>query len=177
MDGKILKDILVKHTAWLRLDPNGCRANLRDADLRGADLRGADLRDADLRDADLRGAKNLDKLVWNMYTAFYPLQCPERGVYTAYKKADGKIVELIIPDDAKRSSATSRKCRANKAIVVSITDFDGNPCENQVRSDYDASFIYTVGETVEVTDFDENRWNECAAGIHHFITRDEAVKY
>ena len=23
----------------------------------------------------------------------------------------------------------------------------------------------------------DNRWNECAAGIHFFITRDEAVKY
>lgn len=29
----------------------------------------------------------------------------------------------------------------------------------------------------EVADFDENRWNECAPGIHFFITRDEAVRY
>ena len=25
--------------------------------------------------------------------------------------------------------------------------------------------------------FEENRWIECAPGIHHFISRDEAVAY
>ena len=111
-------------------------------------------------------------------TAFYPLQCPESGSYTAYKKADNKIVELLIPTDAKRSSATSRKCRASKAVVVSITTLNGDPYElDHVYSYHDRSFIYRVGETVEVKDFDENRWNECSTGIHHFITRAEAVKY
>lgn len=86
-------------------------------------------------------------------------------------------MELLIPADAKRSSATSRKCRASKAVVVSITTMDGEPLEGSVSSDYDSEFIYTIGETVEVADFDENRWNECAPGIHHFITRMEAVKY
>ena len=198
MDGKILKDVLDKHLKWLKCEPDGKRANLRDANLRGADLRDADLRGADLcganlygadlcganlygadlRGADLCGAKNIDKLTWNINSAFYPLQCPESGSYTAYKKASKRIVELLIPADAKRSSATSRKCRASKAVVVSITTLDGNQCEeNQVCSDHDHSFIYTVGEIVEVKDFDENRWNECSTGIHHFITRAEAVKY
>ena len=27
------------------------------------------------------------------------------------------------------------------------------------------------------TIFDTNRWNECAPGIHFFITRQEAVNY
>ena len=177
MDGKILKDILEKHRRWWFGYSYGERANLCDADLRGANLCDANLRGANLRGADLRGAKNIDQLTWNIMTAFYPLQCPESGSYTAYKKANNKIVKLLIPEDAKRSSATTRKCRASKAIVVSITDLDGNPCGNQVRSDHDYSFIYTVGEIVEVKDFDENRWNECSTGIHHFITRMEAVKY
>jgi hypothetical protein len=34
-----------------------------------------------------------------------------------------------------------------------------------------------VGETIEVKDFDDDRWNECSAGIHFFITRKEAVEY
>ena len=178
MDGKILKDVLNKHLKWLRLEPEGERANLRGADLRDANLCGADLRGANLCGANLCGAKNIDQLTWNIYSAFYPLQCPESGSYTAYKKASCRIVELLIPADAKRSSATSRKCRASKAVVVSITTLNGNPCvENQVCSDHDRSFIYTVGETVEVKNFDENRWNECSTGIHHFITRAEAVKY
>ena len=193
MDGKTLKDVLNKHLKWLRLEPEGERADLRGANLCGADLRGANLRGANLCDADLCGAnlcgadlcgadlcgaKNIDQLTWSIYTAFYPLQCPESGSYTAYKKASGRIVELLITADAKRSSATSRKCRASKAVVVNITTLNGDPCEeNQVCSDHDRSFIYKVGETVEVKDFDENRWNECSTGIHHFITRDEAVKY
>ena len=151
-------------------------ANLRDANLRGANLSNADLRDADLSDADLCEA-SIDQMMWNIYTVFYPLQCPESGSYIGYKKASGLVVELEIPADARRSSATSRKCRASKAKVLSITDINGNPAGGQVKSDYDPNFVYAIGETVEVTDFDDNRWNECSTGIHHFITRAEAVIY
>ena len=152
-------------------------ADLRGADLSGANLSGADLSRADLRNADLRGAENIDSITWNIYTTFYPLQCPEKGAYTAYKKAQGLIVELEIPADAMRSSATSRKCRASKATVVSITDIEGNPAGDSVASDYNPDFMYRVGEMVSVDNFDANRWNECAPGIHHFITRGEAVRY
>ena len=151
-------------------------ANLRDADLFGANLRGANLRNADLCRADLCGA-SIDQMMWNIYTVFYPLQCPESGSYIGYKKASGLVVELEIPADARRSSATSRKCRASKAKVLSITDINGNPAGGQVKSNYDPNFVYAIGETVEVTDFDDNRWNECSTGIHHFITRAEAVIY
>ena len=132
--------------------------------------------DADLRDADLCGA-SIDQMMWNIYTVFYPLQCPESGSYIGYKKASGLVVELEIPADARRASATSRKCRASKAKVLSITDINGNPAGGQVKSNYDPDFVYTIGETVEVSDFDDDRWNECSTGIHHFITRAEAVIY
>ena len=163
-----------------------CCADLRNADLCRADLRNADLCDADLRDADLRDADlsnaklscaSMDQMIWNIHTAFYPLQCPDSGSYIGYKKASGLVVELEIPADARRSSATSRKCRASKAKVLSITDINGNPGGDQVRSNFDPNFVYAIGETVEVTDFDDNRWNECSTGIHHFITRAEAVIY
>ena len=192
-----IKEVLEKHRKWLVEEDGGEKANLRGANLRGAnlcganlrgadlcgadlsyaDLSGADLSGADLSYADLSGAKNLDKALWNMYTAFYPMQCPESGSYIGYKKANGLIVKLEIPSDAMRSSATSRKCRASKAKILSITDKYGTPAGERVESDYDRSFVYVVGETVEVKDFDTNRWNECAPGIHHFITRDEAIKY
>ena len=193
-----LKAIIYKHAKWARGEDGGERANLRDADLsganlRGADLRGANLRDANLHGADLRGAnlsdanlsdanlrdaKNIDKIAWNARTAFYPLQCPETGSFIGYKKAAGKIVMLEICADAKRSSATSRKCRCSKAKVLSITHLDGSDSGlTEVRSDHSKEFVYCVGETVEVPDFDENRWNECAPGIHFFVTREEAVKY
>ena len=147
-------------------DLNG--ANLIEADLRGADLRGADLRGAYLRGAYLRGA-NLN----------YPIACPEEGSFVAFKKCrDNTIVKLLIPEDAKRCSATSRKCRCNKAIVLSIEDTNGHIMElDCVASKHDQTFIYRVGETASVFDFDENRWNECAPGIHFFITREEAINY
>ena len=156
-------------------------ANLSDADLRGAnlsdaDLPGADLSGANLRNANLSGA-SMDQMIWDIHTVFYPLQCPDSGSYIGYKKASGLVVELEIPADARRSSATSRKCRASKAKVLSITDINGNPAGGQVKSNYDPNFVYAIGETVEVTDFDDNRWNECSTGIHHFITRAEAVIY
>ena len=188
-----LKAIIYKHAKWTRGEDGGERADLRGADLRGAnlrsaDLRGADLSDANLRDANLRdanlsdanlrSAKNIDKIAWNARTAFYPLQCPETGSFIGHKKASGYIVELEICANAKRSSATSRKCRCSKAKVLSITHLDGSDSGlTEVRSDYSKEFVYCVGETVEVPDFDENRWNECAPGIHFFVTREEAVKY
>ena len=162
-----LKSILEKHLKWLRNEEGGEWADLSGANLSGADLYGA----------RLEFAVNVDKAHRSIHTKFYYLQCPEFGSYIGYKSAHGLIVELEIPADAMRSSATSRKCRASKAKVLSITDVDGNPAGDCVESNYDLSFIYVVGETVEVKDFDTNRWNECAPGIHHFITRDEAVNY
>ena len=173
-----LKAIIYKHAKWARGEDGGERADLRGANLRGADLCDADLCGANLCCANLRGAKNTDKTAWDAYTAFYPLHCPETGSFIGYKKAAGKIVMLEICADAKRSSATSRKCRCSKAKVLSITHLDGSDSGlTEVRSNYSKEFVYRVGEVAEVPDFDDNRWNECAAGIHFFITRDEAVKY
>ena len=167
MDKARLAEILDKHGRWLRCEAGGERA-----DLSRADLRYADLRDADLRDAILRDVK------YNEITAFFAMACPEKGAFTGFKKAGWLIVELLITDDAKRSSATTRKCRCSKAKVVSITKMDGSAANCEcVSSDIDVDFVYRVGETVEVPDFDENRWNECSTGIHFFITRDEAVRY
>jgi len=125
----------------------------------------------------LHGAKNLESVKCNEKTAFFAMQCPDEGSYIAYKKAGNRIVELLIPADTKCSSAITRKCRASKAHVVSITDIDGNSVGDYVPSNLDSSFIYRVGKTVEVPNFEEDRWIECAAGIHHFLTREEAVQW
>ena len=145
-------------------------ANLRGADLRGANLYGADLREADLTGADLTGARNVPYL---------PMACPDEGEYTAYKKVRGNyIVVLHVPSYAKRSSALGRKCRCDKADVIRIDNLDGSMANvSTVYSSYDSNFKYTVGETVTVENFDDNRWNECAPGIHHFMNRQEAVNY
>ena len=143
-------------------------AKLYEADLYKAYLYKADLYNADLSGADLSGAK----LDW-------PLVCPEKYSFIGYKKCrDNLIVELEIPEDALRSSATTRKCRCSKARVLSITDLNGSDANVEYAvSKHDSGFLYKVGEVVSVDDFDTNRWNECSTGIHFFMTREEAVNY
>ena len=142
-------------------------ANLCDADLCGADLRYADMRYADLRYADLSSAENL----------VLPIACPEKGSFVGWKKClGGLIVELEICADAKRSSATGRKCRCDKAKVLSVTTPEGAAVDHAI-SGFDYNFIYHVGDIVSVDNFDDNRWSECAPGIHFFIGRQEAVDY
>ena len=161
-------------------------ADLRDADLKHADLRGAYLRNADLSCANLSGADlsganlnctNLNEVKYNHLTAFFSLQCPEKGAFIGYKKSGNKIVELRIEEDSKRSSAASRKCRASKVTVLSITSIDGENEFQKTENTGEYSFTYEVGKTYEIDNFDDNRWNECSTGIHFFITREEAVKY
>ena len=146
-------------------------ANLSGAYLSGANLRGANLSGADLRYADLRYA-DLNDANLNEGTFGVCINCPEEGSFIAFKKCQDKIVKLLIPEDAKRSSATSYKCRASKAKCLEIEDG-----LTEIASDRDSSFIYRVGEIIEVPDFDENRWNECSTGIHFFINREMAKQY
>ena len=152
-------------------------AYLRGAYLRGADLRDADLRDADLRDADLRDAKEIP---------YIPLSCPSDGAFVGWKKVttewgDRYLVKLLIPEDARRSSATSLKCRCDKAQVLDITNLDGSDCGRaQVINPegYErAETLYKVGEIVIPDSFDEDRWNECSHGIHFFINKQDAINY
>lgn len=194
-----LNKVLELHKKWLNNKPDGVRANFdfkdfRGADLYGANLRGANLYEADLYKANLCGANLRETIFYqadlrgaNLYGAdlrgvknipFIPMVCPEIGSYIAFKKADGLIIVLEISEDALRSSATTRMCRASKAKVLRIENLDESISSTQeVRSDYDSTFIYKVGETVEVRDFDTNRWEECSTGIHHFMSRQEAVEY
>jgi uncharacterized protein DUF5758/pentapeptide repeat protein len=146
---------------------NLCRADLCDANLRGANLYNANLYranlcDADLCDANLRGA-NLPALT------IAQLSIVAAGDLVVWKKlAYGIICKLSIPADARRSNATGRKCRASHAIVL----------EGEGVSLCDSTFSYRVGERVEPREpFNEDRWNECASGIHFFLTREEAEAY
>ena len=164
---KQINKILEGHKHWLNEDCKGWETMI--ADFSSCDLRGANLSGADLGGANLSGAKEVP---------YIPMVCPEEGDFIGWKRAGDKIVKLHIPQDALRSSATTRKCRCNKAEVVEIYNIDGTIADERiVSSNYDSSFTYEVGKTVEVQDFDTNRWEECAKGIHFFINRREAINY
>lgn len=204
MDQKTLNEILERHVLWLHNERGGvranlykadlceanlrganlreanlygadlCEANLYGADLRGANLCGANLYGADLREANLRGAINIP---------FIPMTCPDTGSFIAWKKAysysgEAYLVKLLIPEDARRSSATGRKCRADKAKVLSIEPIESVPViVDKVRSKYDSNFYYQVGQCITIPDFDPDRFHECAPGIHFFINKQEAIDY
>ncbi len=161
-----------------------CYANLNGVDLRNADLREANLFRANLKDANLFGVNLKNANIINAEISEntkidYPIACPETGSFIGYKKAGcEKIVKLQICEDAKRSSATTKKCRCSKALVLAIENIDGSDSGLQeIESEFDPCFIYRIGEIVEVPDFDDNRWNECAPGIHFFMDRQNAVEY
>lgn len=121
-----------------------------------------------------------------------PLVCPRSGKFIGYKKVYlGKkkkyygIVTLEIPEDAKRSSAFGIKCRCSKAKVLDIEKIDGPMYDRKLipyrkypgYSIRNNDFKYIIGETIEVDDFDECRWNECSTGIHFFMKKEEAMSY
>ena len=181
-----LSHAVMNHAVLSHADMN--HAVLSYADLRGADLSYADLSyadlsyavmaDADMARADMQGAKNVPHI---------PFACPSDGAFIGWKKCrlHGKengaaIVKLLIPEDARRLSATGRKCRCDKAVVLEVQDMEGNVLDASAYSTYiDAlHFKYKAGETVTPEKpFDGDRWNECSTGIHFFINREEAVDY
>jgi hypothetical protein len=141
-------------------------ANLYGANLTGANLYGANLYGANLTGANLIGDKNLSEIAKAQLSIV-----PEKGSYIAWKKCGSAIVELLIPAEARRSNATGRKCRAEFAIVIAIHG------ARVATSDHDGRTQYIVGQRVTCDRWENDRWIECAGGIHHFITRAEAEAY
>ena len=147
-------------------------ANLYGADLLGANLRGANLSDANLLGANLlganlRGARHLDDATRDALRIV-----PTDGAFVGWKLCrDNVLVKLQIPETAKRSNSTGRKCRAEFVKVLNVIGAEIGV------SKFDSSVTYRTGETVRCIDWDENPWNECSSGIHFFITRGEAERY
>ena len=178
-------------------------ANLRDACLRDACLRGANLCDAYLRGANLYGANLCGAYLCGAYLhganlcgaylygaylyganlhcaknePFIPISCPSDGSFIGWKNIKGCLVKLLIPEDAKRSSATTNKCRCDKAKVLEIIDLTTNEHLDKIINEEYAKCVYRVGKMVYPDKFDKNRWKECSHGIHFLINKQEAVEY
>ena len=175
-------------------------ANLSDANLSFADLIYANLINANLSNAVLYNAKfqfsNLKDTIINN-TIFrnaslnhalnipdnIPMACPEKGSFIAWKKLRSRfcckqyLVKLEIPADARRFSATSKKCRCDKAKVLEIINVETDENVKEVINYNYAKCVYRVGEMVYPDSFDEDRWNECSNGIHFFIDKKDAINY
>jgi hypothetical protein len=158
------------------------RTNFRHADLECAVLRYADMTGCSIEGANLYGAvlehAKLDGIISDEETKWFRLRCPEQGAFLGYKKCfNGRLVQLLIPADAKRTSATLPSCRCSRAKVLTIKSFDYKERYKEAWSLADDNFVYRVGEWVEVKDFNEDRWMDSTTGIHFWMTREEAKNY
>jgi hypothetical protein len=164
------------------------KADLRCADMIRANLSYANLTKADLSDANLVNAR-LSNTVFNSTFLNWAdlsgailddvkgsLMEYRRGKIltediVGYKKCEGDvIVTLLIPRGAIVFSVNGRKCRTNRAKVISIDGAD------RAYSTY-KYMTYYVGDEFNIYDFDLQYNEECAPGIHFFMTRKEAEDY
>jgi len=151
-------------------DANLAGANLAGAYLAGANLAGANLADAYLAGANLAGANLADAQNADLTIARTRI-LPEGDIIGWKKCRDDVIVKLRIPEDSPRSHAFGRKCRAKFADVLEVFGAD------KAVSSHDPKFTYTAGERVEARNWSDKWEEECAGGVHFFISRLEAEAY
>ena len=122
-----------------------------------------------------------------IFTIPVPLACPSEGAFIGWKKcllyggsavSDVCLVKLLIPEDAKRSSAFGTKCRCSKAKVLGIySSVTDNELDDRMAcSSWDKTY-YKKHEWVYPDSFDENRYRACSNGIHFFMDKEEARRY
>lgn len=175
----------MKNLDYRNMDLSGLDLSHRDFSrclLTGADLRGANLSAASLFRAELTGVKVDEFTRWQgadireaTGIPLIPMVCPSEGAFFGWKAASSSVgpvlVKLFIPADARRSSGTTRSCRCDRAIVVSIEGAD------EAFSQNNPDVVYRPGDKVEEVNFDEDRWNNYGNGIYFFIDKEEAVDF
>ena len=170
----------LQHTKFENCDLSGSSfayADLFSADLRTCNLSGSNFDGADFFAALLWEAK-LDNLLVTDRTKFFRNYCPEEGYMFGYKKCfNERMVQLLIPKDAKRCSSTTNACRCDKARVVAITDVNRKESYKEAMSFVDPNFIYRLGEMVYADSYNEDRWHDSSHGIHFWMTFEEALGY
>jgi hypothetical protein len=125
-------------------------------------LVGANLGGANLDRANLGGASGADLAIAR--TRILP-----EGDLIGWKKCrDDVLVKLRIPADAKRSHAFERKCRAEFADCLEVINAEVG------ISNHDGKTEYRPGERVHCDEWCDDWREECAGGIHFFITKEEA---
>jgi len=132
---------------------------------------GANLSGANLSRADLSGAESADLAI--AQTRILP-----EGELIGWKKcADGIIAKLLIPAKAKRSHAWGRKCRAEYVKVLAVMNSAGKAVKEGESQHDQGKTVYRKGKIVKPDSWCADYTKECAAGIHFFITKEEAIAY
>ncbi len=147
-------------------------ADFRHCDLSGTDISGADIFAAALHGADLTGLKADEN------TKYYYPRCPMEGAFIGWKVCFGRrIVQLLVPKDARRLQGTTYEIRVDKAKVLTIKSEDYTQRYHDAHSYVDENFVYTTGEWVTVEQYDTDRFTESGGGIHIWMDRESAIAY
>lgn len=151
--------------------------NLRTADFRFCNMKRADISGSDIYAAALHAADITDLVVDENSKYFYP-RCPMEGAFIGWKVCFGRrIVQLMVPKDARRLQGTTHEIRVDKAFVISIRSEDYKTEYEEAHSYVDENFYYRKHEWVSVDEYETERFTESGGGIHIWMDREAAIAY
>lgn len=153
-------------------------SNASDASFRGLDLTGADFSGTDFYYAALEFSC-LDDVITDENTKWFGDAVPKKGAFICWKVgADNRVIQLLVPAEAKRTCATSEAGRAEFAKVLSVTNADRTVDYTWASAMVDHDFIYEVGKIVRPDNgFSEYGWMDDSPGLHFFMDRGMAVAF
>ena len=158
-------------------------ANLTEASFEGADLDGASFAQANLTDANLQDT-NIVTTEFDNTVGVYPV-CPEEGEFTGWTLAeefDGTeyLLRVSVPWTARRSSGTTRRCRAEALSVDEVISLDteksyGFPYPYITLKNRD--FKLRLGETSTDENFEVDRFKVSSTDLYFWISKEEALAH
>ena len=158
-------------------------ANLTEASFEGADLDGASFARANLTDANLQDT-NIVTTEFDNTVGVYPV-CPEEGEFTGWTLAeefDGTeyLLRVSVPWTARRSSGTTRRCRAEALSVDEVISLDteksyGFPYPYITLKNRD--FKLRLGETSTDENFEVDRFKTSSTDLYFWISKEEALAH
>ena len=158
-------------------------ANLTEASFEGADLDCASFAQANLTEANLQDT-NIITAEFDNTVGVYPV-CPEEGEFTGWTLAeefDGTeyLLRVSVPWTARRSSGTTRRCRAEALSVDEVMSLDteksyGFPYPYITLKNRD--FKLRLGETSTDENFEVDRFKVSSTDLYFWISKEEALAH
>ena len=157
-------------------------ANLTEASFEGADVAEASFAQANLSNASLEDAQNIITAEFDNTVGVYPV-CPEEGEFTGWtigEEFDGTeyLLRVSVPWTARRSSGTTRRCRAEALSIDEVISLDteksyGFPYPYITLKNRD--FKLRLGETSTDENFEVDRFKVSSTDLYFWISKEEAL--
>ena len=158
-------------------------ANLTEASFEGADLDGVSFAQANLTDANLQDT-NIVTTEFDNTVGVYPV-CPTEGEFTGWTLAeefDGTeyLLRVSVPWTARRSSGTTRRCRAEALSVDEVISLDTEKCYGfpyPYITLKNRDFKLRLGETSTDENFEVDRFKVSSTDLYFWISKEEALAH